>query len=614
MHDERNATGAGECFALFEDTLVAEPSALLLEGLRHRLVARTPAEARAALARIEAERARGWWVALAAHYELGSVFEPAVPAAPHGEPLLRAWVFERGCRLAGARLDAWWRESLGRLSPQDAEAGVLHLTPAWDAARHARAAGRALDHIRAGDCYQVNPTFPQRGEVYGHPLALYARLRAVQPVAHGVLVRDGEEWICSRSPELFFSRSGQRLTCRPMKGTAPRVAPPDVDPDPDVAQADAAAAASLLASDKERAENLMIVDLIRNDLGRLTGAGGVRVERLWELEAYPTVYLLTSTVTADPVGAGLEEILGALFPSGSVTGAPKIRAMQVIHALEDGPRGLYCGGLGWLAPDGDLSLNVPIRTLLVGPDRRFRLDVGSGIVADSEPGSEYHECLAKAAFVTGLDADLRLIETLRWESGRGCALLDGHLRRLASSAAVLGFPCDPGQVRAEVEACGRGLGPGVHRVRLLLGRDGRRWLDAAPLEPLRGVQRFDLAGWPLDPRDPRLAHKTTARRFYNEELKAAAGRGLFDIVFANARGELCEGARSTLFVEVGGRILTPAATSGVLPGVLRASLLASGWCEEAVLTSDDLARARQVWLGNALRGLVEVRPAGAAPV
>jgi len=446
------------------------------------------------------------------------------------------------------------------------------------------------------------------------PLALYARLRAAQPVAHGVLVRDGDEWICSRSPELFVARTGQRLTCRPMKGTAPRAAvdASDASDASDTADAaDAAAAAALLASEKERAENLMIVDLIRNDLGRLTGPGGVRVERLWELEAYPTVYQLTSTVTAEPVTAGLEGILRALFPSGSVTGAPKIRAMQVIHELEDGPRGVYCGGLGRLAPDGDLSLNVPIRTLLVAADRRLRLDVGSGVVADSDSDAEYRECLAKAAFATGLDAALRLIETLRWEAGVGCALIDGHLARLARSASALGFTCDPERISTEVEAFGRGLGAGVHRVRLLLGREGRLSLGAATLDPLRGQQRVDLAGWRLDPGDPRLSHKTTARGFYDAELRAALARGLFDVVFTNTRGELCEGARSTVFLEAGGRILTPDASAGLLPGVLRASLLATGWCEEAVLTPDDLASADRVWLGNALRGLVEVRRAGA---
>lgn len=590
-------------FALFEDNLADPPRARLLSGLQTCLSASSAAELPELFAALDAARAKGRWIALAAAYELGAALEPALKPAPvPSSPLLRAWIFEACEEFSGTALADWWQARLAALSPQAREAGLLRLAPVWDEARHAHACQTILDYIRAGDCYQVNLTFPLHGESYGHPLALAARLREAQPVAHGVLIHDGEDWIISRSPELFLSRRGDTLHCRPMKGTAARSADP---------AADRAAAAGLQASEKDRAENLMIVDLIRNDLGRLAPAGGVRVERLFALESYRTVYQLTSSVSAAPVSAGLEDILRALFPCGSVTGAPKIRAMQIIEQLENGPRGLYCGALGWLAPDGDFSLNVPIRTLLLQGHGQCRLDVGSGIVADSVSAAEYRECLAKARFLTQLDDGLQLIETLRWEPANGFPLLQRHLARLQHSAARLGFACAPAELRTALQELTSQLSRAPHRVRLLLARDGRFSLQASLLEANPLEARFDLADWALDPDDPRLAHKTSARRFYDQALHQALDQGLFDLLFCNTRGELCEGARSNLFLEMEGEeaLLTPAGHCGLLPGVLRAELLATGRAREAVLRLGDLLSARRIFLGNALRGLVEVKPA-----
>ncbi|MDP5239580.1 aminodeoxychorismate synthase component I [Uliginosibacterium sp. 31-16] len=592
-------------FALFEDNL-GEPAQLgLLEGLLDCICAYTPEEVPLALAAIEAARKNGHWLALASSYELGAALEATLhatlPADAGTTPLLRAWVFARRTLLERDALAPFWAAALANLTPPEQEACLLSLQPAWDAARHAEACRRILDWIHAGDCYQVNLTFPLSGQAGGHPLALFARLRETQPVTHGALIFDGQDWILSRSPELFVTRRGAQLTCRPMKGTAARSAD---------AREDAARAAALQASTKDRAENLMIVDLIRNDLGRLAPAGGVRVERLFELEAYRSLYQLTSTVSAAPVNATLAETLAALFPCGSVTGAPKIRAMQIIHALEDGPRGLYCGALGWLAPDGDFSLNVPIRTLLLDKEGHLRLDVGSGIVADSSPADEYRECLSKASFLRQLGSDLQLIETLRCEAGI-YPLLDRHLMRLTRSARELGFACDPASLSRTLLEFAATLPAEAQRVRLTLARDGKPTLQAAVQDALPSGQRAALAPFTLASTDPRLRHKTTARRFYDTALRAAMADGLFDLIFSNERGELCEGARSNLFLEMDdGPLRTPAQACGLLPGVLRAQLLDEGRAIEAVLRQEDLFKARRIWLGNALRGLVEV---GVAP-
>ena len=428
----------------FEDRLAG--TALEMEAPCGRIEARAAHELESALARIEAERARGRWVALLAAYELGEWLEPSVawadaatgstgtpcgaaggapggpaprpPAATRGGescdrtddgadagghefPRLTALVFER------ARRTVPWPAG------DASAAGILEATPGIDAARHAGAVEEIRERIAHGEVYQVNYTFPMRVRAQGDPAALYRALAARHPSAHAAFIQDGRRSVLSFSPELFVRRRGATLTCRPMKGTAPR------HPDP---AEDERLGRELLASVKNRAENLMIVDLLRNDLGRLAAPGSVRVENLFALERYPSVWTLTSTIHAEAPQAGLEDILRALFPCGSVTGAPKIAAMRRIRALEAAPRGLYCGSLGWLAPDGDFSLNVAIRTLVLehgadaeggagaqqgagtdasGPAgiRHGIYGVGGGIVIDSDPGLEWRECQWKSRIV-----------------------------------------------------------------------------------------------------------------------------------------------------------------------------------------------------------------------
>lgn len=546
-------------------------------------------------AAFESASARGEWLAVAADYSLGACFEPAVAAS--AIPRLCGWVFGEARQLDAPAVIAFLAERLAGLSDAERVAGVAELDVALDAPGHAARVAQIQRWIADGDCYQINLTFPLDGRVYGDPLALYCRLRERQPVRYGAFLATPEATFLSFSPELFFERRGSRVLTRPMKGTAARGATPAEDE---------ANRMALLASEKERAENIMIVDLLRNDLARLAAPGKVRVESLCAAEAYPTLWQMVSTVSAELPGVTLFDLFGALFPCGSITGAPKIRAMQCIDQLEAAPRGLYTGALGWLAPGGDCRFNVAIRTLEVQPDRRARLGVGSGIVIDSVAHSEYAECLLKSSFLTGFDPGFELIETLRLEGG-SYPLIAWHLERLGASARALGFACDLMAIRAELAGHASSRVAGVYRVRLTLAHDGRCRSDVAPLADAAGPWSVVLDDERLDADDYLLRHKTSARQRYQRALAALAeSPEVFDAIFLNTRGEVCEGARSNVFVERAGRLLTPPLACGLLPGVMRRQLLESGRAVEAVLSVDDLLSAPAIYLSNALRGLIPV--------
>jgi para-aminobenzoate synthetase/4-amino-4-deoxychorismate lyase len=584
-----------ECFALFDGD---DGTALLFSDYRRSIRFNETGDLAAVFAAIETAAGDGEWVAVAADYALGACFEPVLAQAALGPPKLRAWVFGQAHRLDAAGVESFFDERLATLSESERMAGVAELSAKLDAAGHAAKVEQIRRWIADGDCYQINLTFPLEFSVYGHPLALYAGLRERQPVRYGAYVATAEETLLSFSPELFFERVGQRVVTRPMKGTAPRGATPADDE---------AQRMALLASAKERAENVMIVDLLRNDLGRLAAPGKVRVESLCAAEAYPTLWQLVSTVSAELPDARLRDLFQALFPCGSITGAPKIHAMQRIGELEATPRGVYTGALGWLAPGGDCRFNVAIRTLQVESDGRASLGVGSGIVIDSDPPGEYAECLLKSRFLTGFDPGFELIETMRLEDGT-YPLLDLHLERLAASARALGFACDVPAISTALAQQSAGRSGGVWRVRLTLGHGGRYRIGADPMPARKPPTVVVLADDRLDPGDYLLRHKTTARGRYDRVLASLAERPeVFDAIFLNTRGEVCEGARSNVFIERDGVLLTPPPACGLLPGVMRRQLLASGRAVECVLRRDDLLGASAIFMANALRGLIPVR-------
>ena len=533
------------------------------------------------LARVEAAVQDGLHAAGFVAYEAAPAFDPAFATHPPDPRLPLAWF---------ALYEA--REEV------DADYSLAHLEPelgAWsidlDEPEYVDRIGRIHELIAAGDTYQVNLTARLTAPFRGDPRALYERLCLAQRSGFCGCLELGEGMtIVSASPELFFRLDGEGLELRPMKGTRPRGRWPAED---------AALAAELAASPKDRAENLMIVDLLRNDAGRVAEFGGVRVERLFEVERYETVHQMTSTIRAVPrAGAGLAEVFRALFPCGSVTGAPKVRTMEIIRELETGPRGAYCGAIGFASP-GEAVFSVGIRTLLLDANAgTAELGVGSGVTFDSDAAAEYRECWAKAAFARRAPVDFRLLETMLWEPGDGWFLLDGHLARLASSADYFGFAFDADDAVHRLEQAARSFARPM-RVRLTAGRDGGISLESAPLASSPEPVRVAVAAEPVDSRDPLLYHKTTRRAEY--ERRAAARPDCGDVLLVNERGELTESTIANLVLRLDGTHWTPPLDAGLLPGVLRAHLLARGEIRERVLHPVDLERAEEVWLINSVR-------------
>lgn len=560
-------------FVLLDD--VAAGTARLFSGLIEAVAARAPGEVLPAMERL---RAPGAWAGFMG-FEAGYALEPKLAAqgraAPDGEPLLWFGRFAQDERVDAAALLV--------AGPAFAGAAVPELAQRDYEARLAR----VLALIAAGDVYQANLTFAAAVAVGGHPLHLYARLRAGSRAPFGALVFTGALWLLSFSPELFFKLEGRALTARPMKGTAARGGD---------AAADAAAAAALQADPKNRAENLMIVDLLRNDLSRV--GHDVRVPALFEVETYPTVLQMTSTITAvADDGVGAVDVLARLFPCGSVTGAPKIRAMEVIADVEAGARGAYTGSIGAIAADGDAVFNVAIRTLVMRAGAEVaRLGLGSGIVADSEAAAEWGECLQKAAFL-GRRGVPDLIETMRCEAGV-VGDLARHLERMAASAAFLGVGLRrEAALAAVLAAVPQGFSG---RVRLLAAPSGAVCVQLSPLpQAIEGVVDVALATLPVAAGDWRLRHKTTDRKFYDA---ARVDLGVFECVFVGADGLVTEGSFTNVFVERAGVLVTPALGLGLLPGVLRGRLLDEGVAVEGDVTVQDLAGG--FFVGNALRGLM----------
>ena len=445
--------------------------------------------------------------------------------------------------------------------------------------------------ITAGDIYQANLTFGAQVATAGHPLALYAGLRSRARAGYGGVVRTASDWMLSLSPELFFACDGSRVLTRPMKGTAARLADPD---------ADRAAAIEMQADEKQRAENLMIVDLLRNDLSRIAAPGSVSVPELFHVETYPTVHTMTSTVTATMAdGIDAIDIIHALFPCGSITGAPKIRAMEAIRDIEGRMRGVYTGSIGRVDAGGSAAaFNVAIRTLHLD-EGAARVGLGSGIVADSRAGPEWDECLAKGAFVAS-ERQFDLIETMAFHPVEGLVRLEGHLARMKASAAAFGFAFDRHAARNELQAATFRLREAA-RVRLLLGRSGAMAIETRPL-PLAPAAPVEVIIMPLpvDAHDFRLRHKTTDRRFYD------AARGpAFEVVFTDPDGFLTEGSFTNLFVDRDGLMHTPPLDLGLLGGVLRSDLIESGRAIETKLRTEDLNSV--FFIGNSLRGLLPAR-------
>ncbi len=560
------------------------------------VVAWEPADVPAAFEKLRVAAQDGRWAAGFLSYELGNVLEPKLaPLLPveRSVPLMLFGLFESpevGCTAADLKG-----------SGRRAEKGVGDVRPLLSESQFSSDFERIKDYIAAGDTYQINHTFPISFKTPANTKALYGQIRARARGQYGGYLDLGQIKILSGSPELFLEKHGNQLVSRPMKGTAPRGR----------TNAEDRQQQDWLRNDpKNRAENLMILDLIRNDMGRVAKTGSVEVHDQFAVDKYPTLHAMTSTVRASvPDAVSFEDIMRALFPCGSITGAPKIRAMEIIRELETEPRGIYTGSIGWIAPNGDFSFNVAIRTAVLSEDGVGTLGIGSGIVWDSSARSEYRETLLKAAFLTNPDDPVELFETLRWTQDEGFPLLSLHMERLAASAEYFQFPFDRAAAETVLAEAAKQFNAGVCRVRLALAPSGEISITSAPFVDVPQEASYRLAISPtlVNSSDPYLFHKTTRRGLYDSEYERCARDEQADeVLFLNEHYEVVEGSRTNIFVEKDSVLITPPVSCGLLPGCLRRSLLEDPNVAilEAPLTMEDLRRADKIYVGNALRGLI----------
>jgi para-aminobenzoate synthetase/4-amino-4-deoxychorismate lyase len=632
------------CVALLDDRDASpeRPTSRAYSGFVREHRCADPATLSATWAAVDADLRGGLHALLLADYEWGAkLLQAGHQALPTGDgSALRVLMFADCGKLSRAEADQWLEQLAAEIADEaglrDA-AGVMNLAASIDQPAFTQAIHQIHDAIRAGETYQVNYSYRLHGQAYGSPVALYRRLRALQPVAFGAYIQlpgaeaghpiedtreDATTHVLSCSPELFLRHDDGLLTARPMKGTASRTRMPE---------ADSETARHLSLDVKNRAENLMIVDLLRNDLGRIAQTGSVQVPELFAIEPYSTVFQMTSTVQARVrPEVDFPALLRAVFPCGSITGAPKHHTMELIARLESTPRRLYCGTIGWLdVPQGDdklgaFCLSVAIRTITLGAEthglRPARLGVGAGIVLDSRADEEFEECRLKARFLTGLPPGFELFETMRATRGQGVAHLALHLDRLGRSAQVLGFAFDRDAAQRRVESQLRGLADDPHehhRLRLSLAHDGRLQLTQAALSDLPDLPpgpdgaavSLLIAPQCLPNEQPLSAHKTTLRLHYDDGVRAAERVGAFDSLFFTEDGRLVEGGRTSVFLKLAGRWYTPPVADGALPGVMRGLVLADPtWqAEERSLSAADLACAESIMVCNALRGALLAR-------
>ncbi|OYT98454.1 MAG: hypothetical protein CFE40_10900 [Burkholderiales bacterium PBB1] len=625
------------CVALLDDRDASheQPTSRAYSGFVHEHRCTDPATLAATWAAVDADLRRGLHALLLVDYEWGAKLLraglPLLPAGDHSS--LRVLMFANCERLSRSEADQWLDDLASRVGDAGLRdvAGVMNLEASVDKLAFTQAIARIHEAIRAGETYQINYSYRLHGQAYGSPVQLYRRLRALQPVAYGAYIElpctddgtpacgDETTHVLSCSPELFLRHDDGLLTARPMKGTASRTFTPE---------ADSETARHLSLDVKNRAENLMIVDLLRNDLGRIAKTGSVQVPELFAIEPYSTVFQMTSTVQARVrPEVDFPALLRAVFPCGSITGAPKHHTMEWIARLESTPRGLYCGAIGWMSAPrgdarlGDFCLSVAIRTLTLGAAsqgrRPARLGIGAGIVLDSRADEEFEECRLKARFLTGVPPGFALFETLRATPEQGVAHLALHLDRLGRSAQALGFVFDRDAAWRLVESQWSRLSDAPHaphRLRLSLNHDGRLQLTQAVLNALPpGSDGADVsllvAPHRLPNAQPLSAHKTTLRQHYDEGVQVAERAGAFDSLFFTEDGRLVEGGRTSVFLRLDGGWYTPPVADGALPGVMRGLVLADAqWqAAERSLGTADLARAEAIMVCNALRGTLSAR-------
>ena len=549
------------------------------------VVASKPDEVLPALEKTEdLVNSQGWYAAGFISYEAGSAFDSALSTRTLDEfPMVWFGLYPgfKSCRLRKPDFDAYsMAEPVPAISHEDYDSAIE----------------RIKHYIESGDTYQVNYTIRLRASFQGNPYHLFLAMVKAQSAGYAAWLDTGRYAICSASPELFFRLSGNRLTCKPMKGTVHRGR---------TLREDKELADWLHRSEKNRAENLMIVDMIRNDLGRVAAAGSVEVAQLFEVERHQTLWQMTSTITAQ-CAKSFTDIVSALFPCASITGAPKVRTTQIISELEPEPRGLYTGSIGFLAPHRTAQFNVAIRTAVLDRNTsQVEYGSGGGIVWDSSCRDEYREALLKARVLTEQRPEFSLLETILWTRDQSYFLLDRHLQRLADSAEYFNFPASVEMIEAQLMERARSFSSDAMRIRLLVDADGSTVIQADPLngKHTNPPLRLALALNPVDSADIFLYHKTTYRKVYDEARQACVGCD--DVLLWNERGEITESSIANVVVRIDGGLFTPPVDSGLLEGTYRSWMLESGMVHERVIKISDLNRCSNIYLINSVRKMQE---------
>ncbi len=612
------------CSILLDDahSAIDNPTSRLYQHPIQYIETHSAEELDLALLQIEAAITQKKYVVSCLSYELGEHFVGIHPR-PSSTPWIRAWVFDRVTKLSKGQADQWLQKHLLESKKNQIAKIDQALMPSMTQATFTNKIKTIQELIRNGDTYQVNFTYRINGAITGEPISLYQHLRDKQPGPFGAYIEHSDGWVLSCSPEWFLSKQGQRLITKPMKGTG---------------KVGEMSSASLSADPKNRAENLMIVDLLRNDFSKISIAGSVKVPHLFQVDQHGDVLQMTSTIESTAKDdLSLKELLSAIFPCGSITGAPKKRTMEIIQELEDQPRNLYCGSIAWFDPVveienpigevtesshlGNIGMSVVIRTLEVNQDRQFTMGVGGGITIDSDAESEWHECQTKANFLYQLQSTPGVFETIRIEHAQACHLED-HLDRLEQSSATLGIPFDRNKALDLVHGACESLNDSklIHRMRLELSSQGQLSVAVHPINPLPATIQLLWAQDLFDhdvtsnSKNPWFKHKVCERAIYDQAWKKAEQKGSFDALFVNELGYVTEGGRSNLFIKKNGQWQTPPIDAGCLPGVMRSLILKDPLWKaiEINIKPGDVLSAEEIIFCNALRGIISVNPANPA--
>jgi para-aminobenzoate synthetase/4-amino-4-deoxychorismate lyase len=592
------------CTILLDDAQSStdKPSSRLYQSPLKNIQASNAVELEVALQEIEQAIHDQQYVVTCLSYELGEHLLGLTPKKSK-TPWVQAWVFKDVQKLSKDDVNQWLKTQTNQV----VDAPVIQKTSLSITQQQFEGdIAKIQEWIKAGDTYQVNHTYRINGELSGSPLTAYEILRQKQPGPYGAYIQHANGWVLSCSPEWFLQKTGNTLMTKPMKGTA---------------KVGESSSEELHDDEKNRAENVMIVDLLRNDLSKISLPGSVKVPHLFEVQQHGDVLQMTSTISStSKENLRLKELLQAIFPCGSVTGAPKKRTMELIQELESEPRNLYCGAIAWFDPSsqaglGDLGMSVVIRTLELEKNQHFQMGVGGGITIDSESADEWHECQTKAGFLYALQNQaepIGLFETIRIEQGQACRL-EMHLERITHSAKELKIKFDSNKARSLIqEACSQLDKQSIYRLRLDLSAEGLLSVKTAVIQdlqagPILWASEILARDATMSSTDQLLGHKVTRRKLYDQAWLAAEKLGAFDALFINEQGFVTEGGRSNVFIKKDGRWLTPPLASGCLPGVMRSMVMSDPKYQalEKNITRGDVLSAEEVIFTNALRGIVK---------